>query len=438
MSMVLWIAGVAVVLFIASILFCPAIMVRTSKKGEIRFKSVKIYPFIPLTGALVMLLAGGVGVGQVAGSFLEDSSVNPIRILVLFLSMTVFSLVLDQTGFFGYVSSVILRRSGGGQYRIFMTLYAVISLLTVFTSNDIVILTFTPFICYFCRSGRINPIPYLIMEFVAANTWSLFFLIGNPTNIYISGAFNIGFSEYLLTMALPTVAAGLVSLGLMLLLFGRHLKGRIQVDTKEEPINNRPLMWLSLGHLVGCVVLLALSQTLGFEMWLISLCMGISCVASTLVCLLLQGKGLTALKEAVRRMPFEIIPFVIGMFILVLALELCGVTEWIGNALSRDGSAFSYGILSFLACNVLNNIPMSVLFSKILEVGGNSAQIFATIVGSNIGAFITPVGALAGIMWFNLLKQHGVKLSVGRFVIYGLLIGVPALLAAVAVLQWGF
>ncbi len=436
MSLILWIAGVTVVLFILSILFCPAVIFRFYKKHEWHFKSVKIYPLIPLLGAIVMLLTGCVSLWAVGESFLANSSVNPIRILILFLSMTVFSLILDQTGFFGYVSGVILQRSGNSQYRIFLTLYAVISLLTVFTSNDIVILTFTPFICYFCRSGRINPIPYLIMEFVAANTWSLFFLIGNPTNIYISGAFNIGFFEYLLIMALPTAAAGFASLVLMLLLFRKQLKGTICVETEIDPITDRPLMWISLGHLIGCVVLLALSQTVGFEMWLIAFFMGLSAVVCSVGCLLARRKKLTAVKEAVGRMPFEIIPFVIGMFVLVLALELCGVTEWIGNALLWDDGPFSYGILSFLASNVLNNIPMSVLFSRILSVGGSSAQIFATIVGSNIGAFITPVGALAGIMWFNLLKQHGVKLSVGRFVLYGLLIGVPSLLAAVGVLQW--
>ncbi|MBR2353042.1 MAG: hypothetical protein IKA76_00880, partial [Clostridia bacterium] len=142
MSLVLWIAGITVVLFIVSILFCPAILVRTHKKGTHHFRSIKIYPLIPLVGAAVMLLSGCVSISNVADSFLADSSVNPLRILILFLSMTVFSLVLDQTGFFKYVSGWILQRSGGGQYRIFLTLYAVISLLTVFTSNDIVILTF--------------------------------------------------------------------------------------------------------------------------------------------------------------------------------------------------------------------------------------------------------------------------------------------------------
>ncbi len=436
MNLVLWIAVITVALFISSILFCPAIMFRFYRKHEWHFKSVKIYPFIPLLGGFAMLAAGGLSFRSVANAFLVNSSVNPIRILILFLSMTVFSLILDQTGFFGYISGVILKRAGGGQIRIFLTLYAVISLLTVFTSNDIVILTFTPFICHFCRSGRIDPVPYLIMEFVAANTWSLLFLIGNPTNIYISGAFEIGFADYLSVMVLPTVAAGAVSLGIMLLIFRRKLMGRIDICTEVEPITDRPLMWVSLIHLALCVILLAISQYIGWEMWLISVGMGISAVLCSAICLLARKKKLSPVRKALLRMPFEIIPFVIGMFVLVLALEGSGITERIGGVLASDDGAFSYGILSFLASNVLNNIPMSVLFSKILQFGGGLTQIFATVIGSNIGAFLTPVGALAGIMWFNLLKQNGVKLSTPRFVLYGVMIGIPALLASVGTLEF--
>ena len=77
---------------------------------------------------------------------------------------------------------------------------------------------------------------------------------------------------------------------------------------------------------------------------------------------------------------------------------------------------------------------MSVLFSKILAVSPSMPEIYATIVGSNLGAFITPVGALAGIMWSNLIKQNNVKLTVGKFVIYGVSIGVPSLIASLLVI----
>lgn len=424
------IAAVTVILFILSILLFPQI-----KYGKDKQRSFKIYPLIPLIGGLFMIPFGGLSLETVIASFTEDSSVNPIRILVLFLSMTIFSLILEQTGFFEHISGIILQKAGHSQIRAFLSFYTIISILTVFTSNDIVILTFTPFICHFCRAAKIDPVPYLIMEFVAANTWSLFLLIGNPTNIYISGAFEIGFAEYLRTMALPTVAAGLSSLVVMGLLFRKKLHGEIYTRTEIAPITDRPLMWVSLLHLGGCVIFLSVSQYTGLEMWLISLGMAISALTCSVICLVVRKKKLTAVWRALGKIPYEIIPFIFGMFLIVLALEAGDYTRYAAELLENDEGVFTYGFFSFLASNILNNIPMSVLFSKILTAHESMGDIYATIIGSNIGAFITPVGALAGIMWLNLLKENHVKLSTLRFVVTGLLIGVPSIFAALLVLR---
>ncbi len=424
------IAAVTIILFILSILLFPQI-----QYGKDRKRSFKIYPLIPLIGGLLMIPCGGLSFETAIASFTENSSVNPIRILVLFLSMTIFSLILEQTGFFEHISGIILQKAGHSQHRVFLSFYTIISILTIFTSNDIVILTFTPFICHFCRAAKIDPVPYLIMEFVAANTWSLFLLIGNPTNIYISGAFEIGFTEYLRTMALPTAAAGISSLVVMGILFRKKLRGEIHTTTQIAPITDRPLMRVSLLHLGGCVLLLSISQYVGLEMWLISLGMAISVLLCSVACLLLRKKNLAPLRRALGKIPYEIIPFIIGMFLIVLALESANYTVYAAELMENDEGIFTYGVFSFLASNVLNNIPMSVLFSKILAAHKSMGEIYATIIGSNIGAFITPVGALAGIMWLNLLKENRVKLSTIRFVVTGLLIGVPSIFAALLVLK---
>ena len=94
-----------------------------------------------------------------------------------------------------------------------------ISFITIISSNDVIILTFTPFICYFCKEMKVNPIPYLFMEFVAANTWSTLLIIGNPTNIYIATMQNINFISYLSYMLIPTIVIVGVSFLLMILLF---------------------------------------------------------------------------------------------------------------------------------------------------------------------------------------------------------------------------
>ena len=420
------IAIVTVAVFLVSVLFCPTL-------GKSR--SIKIYPFIPLLGGILTVALCDVTISDVVMCFTENTSVNPIKILVLFLSMTVYSLILDKTGFFGYVSGVVLKRSGHSQIKIFLLLYAVISVLTVFTSNDIVILTFTPFICHFCRSAKIDVIPYLVMEFVTANTWSLFLLIGNPTNIYISGAFDISFNEYILNMALPTIAAGLVSLGIMVILFGKKLSKQVNTVVHVPPINDKPLMTVALAHLLGCILLLAVSQYTKIEMWLISLGVAVSAIVCSFVVLAVRKKSKAPLTGALGGMPFEIIPFVIGMFIIVLGLDRAGVTQLAADMLDGGNGVLVYGLASLFSSNLLNNIPMSVLFSKILSTSPSLPEVFATIAGSNIGAFITPVGALAGIMWSNLIKQNNVKMSVSRFVIYGMTIGVPTMLASLLVIM---
>lgn len=61
-----------------------------------------------------------------------------------------------------------------------------------------------------------------------------------------------------------------------------------------------------------------------------------------------------------------------------------------------------------LAANVMNNIPMSVAFSSIVSPLPEADRLpaaYASIIGSNIGAYFTPLGALAGIMWSGILNK---------------------------------
>jgi arsenical pump membrane protein len=75
---------------------------------------------------------------------------------------------------------------------------------------------------------------------------------------------------------------------------------------------------------------------------------------------------------------------------------------------------------------------MSVLYSTVVTVQGSASfpALYAAVIGSNVGAFFTPLGALAGIVWVSLLKQHKVEFSFARFVIFGTVISIPTLLAS--------
>jgi len=119
------------------------------------------------------------------------------------------------------------------------------------------------------------------------------------------------------------------------------------------------------------------------------------------------------------------------MFVLVLALKKSGITASLAALLDAYTPLWSYGLSSFLSCNLVNNIPTSVLYLEVIRDGNTLTQaVYATIIATNIGAVLTPVGALAGIMWMGLLKGHGISYSFIKFIKYGVLIAIPTLVVA--------
>ena len=415
---------------IFGVLFFP-----TVKLGKLKLDT---YPIVALSGAALLLICGQANPIRVGAALVSNDAINPIKILVLFISMTILSIFLDELGFFSYLANVTLKKARASQTKLFIYLYLTVSILTVFTSNDVIILSFTPFICYFAKNAKISPMPYLAAEFVAANTWSMMLVIGNPTNIYLSSAYGINFIEYTSVMLLPTLAAGTVALFALFLLYRKRLSEPISGEPEQTFIKDKPQLAVGLFHLGICTVALAIGSYIGLEMWLVSLTAVISLFIFTIGFSIARKKRPVELFACLKRAPWQLIPFVLGMFVMVIGLSENGVTEGIAKLLGNDLAVIKYGLTSFLAANVINNIPMSVLFCSIIESLGDGAvtpAVFASVIGSNVGAFLTPIGALAGIMWSSILKAHGHKFGYLDFLKIGITIAVPTILTALGVLM---
>ena len=167
-------------------------------------------------------------------------------------------------------------------------------------------------------------------------------------------------------------------------------------------------------------------------MWLISLIF--ACSLFIIVCIykLHKQEHFVEVTHTLRRAPWSLVPFMLSMFIIVAGLDHNGYTKILASVLSSDAPVFVYGPISALACNIVNNIPMSVLFGSVLGFAHSTPAAYACIIGSNVGAFLTPVGALAGIMWSNILRAQKIKLGVGKFILYGTVIAIPTLFASLA------
>ena len=424
---VIIISILSIVMMIALILKFPTLRI----KG---FQTDTFYLPI-LLGAIILLIFPLFDKTELVNVLFSNSSLNPLKILILFICVSLMSISLDEAGFFNYIAYKFITRFKSNQIKLFIAVYILISILTIFTSNDIVILTFTPFILYFSKRGNINPIPYLVMEFVGANTYSMILSIGNPTNIYLASVFNISFLDYFIHMIIPGLLIGLFTFITLLLLFYKKLKEPINVfEMSDVKLKNKLLCIVSLIHLSLTTILLAISNYINIEMWIICLIFAISLLIFLIIYSIIKRHAFYV-TSSLRRVPYSLIPFILSMFVIIMALDSYGVFENIRNLIDNISNeklkAIVYLISSDLSCNILNNIPMTLAYGSILGTEANLSYVYATIIGSNVGAMLTPIGALAGIMWLRILKHNEVKYSFLDFMKNGSILTASALLAGI-------
>ncbi|MCI6717064.1 MAG: ArsB/NhaD family transporter [Bacilli bacterium] len=430
------ISSITMIILITTIIIKPSITIKLKHK-ELTFQT---FWMVCLVGAIVLLITGLVSKNSLKELTNFSEPMNPFKILILFISISILSIILEEAGFFELCAVHTLKKVKNSQKKLFCLLYLVVTILTMFTSNDIIILTFTPFICYFTKRKKINPIPYLVGEFVGANTLSLMFIIGNPTNIYLATYYEIGFFEYFKVMAVPTVVLSLTAFLLVYLIFRRELSKQIvnDEDVTTDVKCNKHLIIVGLIHLITCTILLILSSYLNFEMWYICLGFAVSITIYLFAYDLINHEKHEI--KVYKKAPWSLVPFVLSMFIIVLALKehsvLMHIADWFDSLSSSSIiKTYIYGISSYFSCSLINNIPMSVAYASILENSSSGLPaLYATIIGSNLGALLTPVGALAGIMWLSLLKSHNIKFNFITFMKYGIIISIPTILVGISVL----
>ena len=186
-------------------------------------------------------------------------------------------------------------------------------------------------------------------------------------------------------------------------------------------------------------MLLAYGSSVNFPLWIISIFFALIILCRMLIYDFLNNqnkflKNNSNTINSLKRMPWKILPFILGMFIIVEALVETGWIAELSRAFQGLFSNLLIAIisttfLSALTCNLMNNQPMTILFTQILLYNSYSLTesvklgvVFSLVMGSNFGANFTLLGALAGIMWHKIISDKDINISYGKFARYGFLI----------------
>ena len=132
---------------------------------------------------------------------------------------------------------------------------------------------------------------------------------------------------------------------------------------------------------------------------------------------------------------WEILIFLVGMFLLAQGLQNVGVVELLTD-LYEDTGAGVIGVTSAIGSALINNHSMALTNLLAIEElpGADSHQFLPALVGGDLGPRLLPIGSLAGLLWITLLSRLGVEVPLGRFVKVGVAVTVPSLAVSLAVL----
>lgn len=426
-------------------LFTAVLLILKHPSVRVPFTSKSLhldYGLAPLLCALALLAIPSMpALTLLKGGILGCSYVRSYSIIVLILSLSYICISLDSTGFFEYISLHAVRAAGSSGIRLFIYLFLITSLLTMFTSNDAVILTITYIVLYTCTHAKIDSTPYLLAQFFAANISSMGLYIGNPTNIVIADVFKITFTRFAEWMLLPAILASFTCLMLLLLIFRRRIPRTIKIPevNPQNFLRDRNGAIFGLLMLSGMLLLMSLPNELtGIQPWAIALFFAMTMALYDF----LSGGSRT--RAVLRRMPWKIAPFLIGLFIIIEAMALSGWSYLLASQISHLISTgafvgfFGLATISALGASVMNNHTMTVFLIRTiseeltphLSEGNWIHSTFALVIGSNLGANYMLTGSLAGLMWSKILSDKGVKISFLEFSKYGFMVMPLVTLAA--------
>lgn len=375
---------------------------------------------IALLGALTLVATGSVS--------MEDAQASiDVPTIALLFGMMVVSAQLRLGGFYVRVTASLARLPVSPVVLI-GAIIGVVGILSAVFTNDVICLAVAPVLIDITRRKQLDPVPYLLALACASNVGSAATLIGNPQNMLVGQALELGFLEYFKIAWLPTLLGLLVIWGLLAIdhrrsngwMTGsrplahagsgsfeeraRALADASATSTTEEGSSIEPRFdrWQAgKGLAISILVLLAFLLT----PW-----------PRELVALGAAGALLTSRKIGSRDMlglvDWQLLVLFIGLFVVNHAFERTGLPADAVQRLRALGISLDHLptllVTTVLLSNTVSNVPAVMLLLPAVThpLAGPTLALASTFAGN----FLI-VGSIANILVVETAARNGVHIG---------------------------
>ena len=347
----------------------------------------------------------------------------------LFLAgMMLVSELARREGLFDFLAARAVRLASGSGTRLFLWVYGIGVLVTVFMSNDATAVVLTPAVYAAAKKAGAKPLPYLLACAFVANAASFVLPISNPANLVIFGAHMPPLGLWVTTFALASLASIVTTWAVLRWLQRDALTGSIARDIAQPALSGTG--WLAAYGLALVALVLVTASALNAALGLTTL------LTASLVAAIVTVRKRESPVALLRGVSWSVLALVAGLFVLVEALVQTGVVTLLSNtvrhaeAASPDGTAWGLGALIAVLCNVINNLPAGLMAGSVLADANASALIRSAVtIGIDLGPNLSVTGSLATLLWLVAIRREGENVTAWQFLRVGV-VAMPLALAA--------
>ncbi|MDQ0340489.1 arsenical pump membrane protein [Caldalkalibacillus uzonensis] len=406
-------------------------------------------------GAALIIMAGIVTLADTVEilNIISGAAITIIATIIM-------SLVLDSIGFFRWTAVNIIKKANGSGVLLYWYICLLCFLMTLFFNNDGSILITTPIIIQIVTILNLKPhqkMPYLFAGVLVATTSSSPIAVSNLANLIALRIVGLDINAYVALMFVPTII-GITVLTLLLYLFFKkdipkkilalpdsdhisiqlnsmygmdHSKkhNTLVVDKFHHPLKKDPnylpeINWSLFRICITIVIFTRASFFLGSSFgipleW-------IAMFGAFLLILVRWYRNGTGAIDVLKKTPWYILIFAFSIYVIVHALHKIGLTFVLVTyfegliSMSHFHAIFVTGILVAILSNIFNNIPAVMIGTlSLMEMGLDTHTMhlayLANIIGSDIGALISPMGTLATLLWIYILRLNKIPITWGKY-----------------------
>jgi len=306
---------------------------------------------VGIFGAMLMILFGIIS---------QETAIHHIdfNTLGLLMGMMIIVNITSETGLFNFLAIWSAKKVKAQPVKLLVALSLLTAVCSAFLDNVTTVLLTVPITFNIAEQLKVDVKPFLMAQIISSNIGGTATLVGDPPNIMIGSAVGLNFMDFIFNLSLPAIIIFIVTVAIMLVMYGSKLHTKVELQDKVMRLNERAQITDPL-LLKKCLFVLAITMSLFIMHGTLHLETATAALTGAgLLLLITYSHNESMIAKILSKIEWLAIFFFAGLFVLVGALVETGVIK----AMAAEAIKITSGDVTLTAMIILWMSAMASAF----------------------------------------------------------------------------